>query len=142
CKCTTIKDAAAHLGVSWDIIKDIQQRNLHRRFGKPKLKNLKEIAIDEIAIGKGHAYFTVVLDLRSGAVVYVGDGKGVVALTAFWKRLRASSQGPSGGHRHEQSLHPSRARPSSQGRARVRSLPCPQAVQRKTHRVPPRVVSR
>src|SRR5208283_2797204 len=67
-----------------------QKRNLHRRFGKPKLKNLKEIAIDEIAIGKGHDYFTVVLDLRSGAVVHVGDGKGVAALTAFWRRLRAS----------------------------------------------------
>lgn len=89
-KATTIQDAARHLDVSWDIIKDIQKRNLHRRFGKPKLKNLKEIAIDEIAIGKGHAYFTLVLDLRSGAVVHVGDGKGVAALTAFWKRLRAS----------------------------------------------------
>src|SRR5271169_471666 len=89
-KFTTIQDAARHLDVSWDIIKDIQKRNLQRRFGKPKLKNLKEIAIDEIAIGKGHAYFTVVLDLRSGAVVYVGDGKGADALTAFWKRLRAS----------------------------------------------------
>jgi transposase len=89
-KATTIQDAALHLNVSWDIIKDIQKRNLHRRFGKPKLKNLKEIAIDEIAIGKGHAYFTVVLNLRSGAVVYVGDGKGVEALTEFWKRLRAS----------------------------------------------------
>jgi transposase len=89
-KATTIQDAARHLDVSWDIIKDIQQRNLQRRFGRPKLKNLKEIAIDEIAIGKGHAYFTVVLDLRSGAVVYVGDGKGADALRAFWKRLRAS----------------------------------------------------
>ena len=56
-KVTTIQDAARHLDVSWDIIKDIQKRNLQRRFGKPKLKNLKEIAIDEIAIGKGHAYF-------------------------------------------------------------------------------------
>lgn len=89
-KATTIQDAALHLQVRWDIIKDIQKRNLHRRFGRPKLKNLKEIAIDEIAIGKGHTYFTVVLDLRSGAVVYVGDGKGADALTAFWKRLRAS----------------------------------------------------
>src|ERR1700739_2311995 len=79
-KCTTIQDAARHLDVSWDIIKDIQQRNLQRRFGKPKLKNLKEIAIDEVAIGKGHQYFTLVLDLRTGAVVYVGDGKGVVRL--------------------------------------------------------------
>jgi transposase len=89
-KATTIQDTARHLDVSWDIVKDIQKRNLQRRFGKPKLKNLKEIAIDEIAIGKGHAYFTVVLDLRSGAVVYVGDGKGADALTAFWRRLRAA----------------------------------------------------
>ena len=89
-KFTTIQDAARHLDVSWDIIKDIQKRHLQRRFDKPKLKNLKEIAIDEVAVGKGHQYFTLVLDLRTGAVVYVGDGKGVAALTAFWKRLRSS----------------------------------------------------
>lgn len=87
-KFSTIQDTARHLGVSWDIIKDIQKRNLQSRFGKPKLKNLKEIAIDEIAVGKGHRYFTLVLDLRSGAIVYVGDGKGVEALTLFWRRLR------------------------------------------------------
>jgi transposase len=81
---------AHHLNVSWDIIKDIQKRNLVRKFAKPKLKNLKEIAIDELAIGKGHHYVTLVLDLRSGAVVFVGDGKGVEALTLFWKRLRSS----------------------------------------------------
>lgn len=89
-KRTTIQDAARHLGVSWDVVKDIQKRNLQRRFGKPKLKNLREIAIDEVAVGKGHRYFTLVLDLQSGAVVYVGDGKGVEALTAFWRRLRAA----------------------------------------------------
>jgi transposase len=84
----TIKDVAQHLGVSWDTIKDIQARSLQRRFGKPKLHKLKEIAIDEIAIGKGHHYLTVVLNLQSGAVVFVGDGKGVEALKPFWKRLR------------------------------------------------------
>jgi transposase len=89
-KCTTIQDAARHLNVSWDIVKDIQKRNLQRRFGQPKLKNLREIAIDEVAIGKGHRYFTLVLDLRSGAVVYVGEGKGVEALAGFWPRLRAA----------------------------------------------------
>lgn len=41
-----------------------------------------------MAIGKGHRYFTLVLDLRSGAIVYVGEGKGVDALTRFWRRLR------------------------------------------------------
>jgi transposase len=89
-KFTTIQDTARHLDVSWDIVKDIQKRNLQRRFAKPKLKKLKEIAIDEVAVGKGHRYFTLVLDLRSGAVVHVGEGKGVAALTGFWKRLRSS----------------------------------------------------
>src|SRR6185437_1277625 len=83
----TILDVARHLGVSWDIIKDIQKRDLSRRYAKPKLKHLRQIAIDEIAVAKGHRYLTVVLDLESGAVVFVGDGKGGDALKPFWKRL-------------------------------------------------------
>jgi transposase len=86
----TILDVARHLGVSWDIIKDIQKRDLSRRYAKPKLKDLSQIAIDEIAVAKGHRYVTVVLNLESGAVVFVGDGKGADALKPFWKRLRGS----------------------------------------------------
>jgi transposase len=84
----TIDDVAKHLQVSWDTIKEIQAKNLQRRFGKPKLHKLKQIAIDEIAVSKGHRYLTVVLNLHSGAVVFVGDGKGVKSLEIFWKRLR------------------------------------------------------
>jgi transposase len=84
----TIKDVARHLQVSWDVIKDIQKRSLSRRFARPKLHKLKQIAIDEITIGKGHRYLTIVLDLKSGAVVFVGDGKGTEALEPFWQRLR------------------------------------------------------
>jgi transposase len=84
----TIQDVAEHLQVSWDTIKDIQARSLQRRFGKPKLHKLQQIAIDEIAVGKGHHYLTVVLNLVSGAVVFVGEGKGVAALEPFWRRLR------------------------------------------------------
>lgn len=86
----TIRDVAKHLGVSWDMIKDIQQRDLSRRYAKPKLKHLRHIAIDEIAVGKGHRYLSIVMDLESGAVVFVGDGKGADALKPFWKRLRGS----------------------------------------------------
>ncbi len=86
----TILDVARHLDVGWDTIKDIQKRDLSRRFAKPKLKHLEHIAIDEIAAARGHRYLTVVLDLDSGAVVFVGDGKGADALKPFWKRLRPS----------------------------------------------------
>lgn len=86
----TIQDVAEHLNVSWDLIKDIQKRNLERRFARPKLGRLRQIAIDEISIAKGHRYLTLVLDLQSGEVVFVGDGKGADALLPFWKRLRRS----------------------------------------------------
>ena len=86
----TIKDVATHLGVSWDVVKDIQKRYLHRRFARPKLRHLRQIAIDEISTGKGHQYVTIVMDLESGVVVHVGQGKGGEALTSFWRRVRAS----------------------------------------------------
>jgi transposase len=94
----TIKDVAAHLGVSWDVIRNIQKCNLNRRFARPKLGKLKRIAIDEICIGKDHKYLTIVLDLESGAVVFVGDGKGVDALELFWKRLKYGKENQGGGH--------------------------------------------
>lgn len=90
CRHMTILDVAIHLGVSWDVIKDIQKRYLKKHFGKPKLKHLKRIAIDEITIGKRHKYLTVVFDIDTGAVVFVGDGKGADALIPFWKRLKSS----------------------------------------------------
>jgi len=86
----SILDVARHLQVSWDVIKDIQKRYLMKKFSRPALKDIRYLAIDEIAVKKGHRYVTVALDLESGAVIFVGDGKGADALKPFWKRLRHS----------------------------------------------------
>jgi transposase len=85
----TIKSVAEHLRVSWDTVKEIQKRHLQRHYAKPKLGRLREIAIDEICIGK-HKFLTIVLNLHTGAVVFVGNGRGADALEPFWRRLRAS----------------------------------------------------
>ena len=70
-----------------------------------KLKHLRYIGIDEIAIAKGHRYLTVVMDLESGAVVFVANGKGADALKPFWKRLRTErGQNRGGGHGHVRGL--------------------------------------
>mgnify|MGYP001818612058 CR=1 FL=1 len=87
-RCMSMWDVARHLGVSWNLVKTILKAELQRRFRRPRLGNLRRIAIDEISIGRGHRYLTVVLDLETGAVVFVGDGKGSDALDSFWKRLR------------------------------------------------------
>lgn len=89
-KYMTVKAVAQHLQVSWDLIKDIEKTYLKQHFSKPKLKYVKRIAIDEICIGKGHQYLTLVLDLDSGAVIYVAEGKNAAALDCFWQRLKHS----------------------------------------------------
>ncbi|MFC1836290.1 ISL3 family transposase [Thermodesulfobacteriota bacterium] len=86
----TIQGVALHLGVSWDVVKDIQKRNLEKKFSKPRLKDLESIAIDEIYTGKIGRFITLVLDLATGAVVFVGDGKAADALIRFWRRLKSS----------------------------------------------------
>nr|VFK41936.1 MAG: Transposase [Candidatus Kentron sp. TC] len=78
------------LGVSWDTIKDIQARYLHQRFDKPKLSKPERIAIDEIRLGTSSGYLTIVMDLDSGALVEVADGRSTKVLAPFWKRLKHS----------------------------------------------------
>lgn len=87
-KIGTIKDVSNQLGMSWDTVKDIHKEYLDARYDTPSLKGVKRIGIDEFAIRKGHVYKTIVVDLDSGRIIYVGDGKGVDALKGFWKRVR------------------------------------------------------
>ena len=86
----TMTRVAHHLGISWHTVKEIHKRYLQRRFSYPPLSGLQRIAVDEISIGHGHRYLTVVLDLDHGAVVFVGEGKGADALGPFLRRLKAS----------------------------------------------------
>lgn len=86
----TCQDVARHLGMTWDTVREIEKENLGRHFAKPALKDVTHIAIDEIAVGKGHQYLTVVMDLKTSRAIFVGDGKAGDALLPFWKRVRKS----------------------------------------------------
>lgn len=84
----TIKDIADHLSLGWDTVKEIVKTDLAKHYAKPPLSEVRQLAIDEIAVGYGHRYLTVVLDLDSGRVLFVGNGKGNEALLPFWRRLK------------------------------------------------------
>lgn len=88
CRMMTIQDVAKHLGLTWDTVKAMEKRYLKRRFDPPPIRDVQRIAIDEIAVRKGHVYKTVVLDLDSGHILHVGDGKGAEAVEPFFRRLR------------------------------------------------------
>ncbi len=86
----TIEDASRIAEVGWDTVKGIEQSYLSRHYSKPRLKDVAYIAIDEFAVQKGHKFMTVVMDLESGRVLFVGDGKSAETLEPFWKLVRCS----------------------------------------------------
>lgn len=86
----TILDVARYLGVSKTMIRGIDKKYLQKSFAKPRLRNLEVIAIDEIYVGRKHKLLTIVINWETGAIVFVGKGKGENALKPFWKRLRGS----------------------------------------------------
>ena len=89
-KMMTIRDAARYLGVGEGMVRGIDKSYLQKKFSKPRLRDLEVIAIDEIYVGKKNKFFTIVIDWITGAIVFVGEGKGQNALKPFWKRLRGS----------------------------------------------------
>jgi len=84
----TLQDVSNHLGVSWDTVKEIHSSYLKRHYSPPSLDGVENIGIDEFAVKKGHVYKTIVVDLDSGRIIYVGDGKGSEALKKFWRKVK------------------------------------------------------
>ena len=84
----TLQDVSNHLGVSWDTVKEIHSSYLKRHYSPPSLDGVENIGIDEFAVKKGHVYKTIVVDLDSGRVIYVGEGKGTKALKKFWRKVK------------------------------------------------------
>jgi len=50
-----------------------EKKNLAQCFARPKLRHLRQIAIDEISIGIGRHQLIVVFELKVGKVVFVGE---------------------------------------------------------------------
>lgn len=86
----TLSDVADLSFLSWDTVKSIVKERLQKDFGKVALKALKYLSIDEIYVGKKGRFYTLVLDLEGGRIVWVGKGRGEAALQGFWRRLRKS----------------------------------------------------
>lgn len=77
--------------VSWNTIKDIIKTDLKRRLKRRKLNRARRIAIDEVAVKKGHRYLTTVVDLDTGEVIYCVEGKDAECLKPLFLRIKRSS---------------------------------------------------
>jgi transposase len=113
-----VKQVAQHFGLSWDTVKAIDRAALEARLGPVHLSGVRQLAIDEFAIQKGHRYATTIVDAMTTKVLWVGRGRGREDIRPFFELL-----GPEGCARVEAVVMDM----SEAYEAEVRAH-CPQAV--------------
>jgi transposase len=84
----TLSDVAELTLLSWDTVKTIVKTHLAKDYGKPFLKGVRYLGIDEIHVGKKGRFYTIVIDLEDGRILWAKPGRGGAALRGFWRRLR------------------------------------------------------
>jgi transposase len=84
CKVLTIKEVAERFDLHPTTVKEIDKSFLAEEFGETDYAGLRILAIDEIALKKGHTYMTVVLDYLTGRVVWMGEGRSMETLDQFF----------------------------------------------------------
>ena len=89
CTRLPVDEVAKMAGLSWDTVARIDKRAIEFALGgrQPSLEGLRWVGIDEVSRTGGHDYFTIVTDLESERVVFIGDGKGDKGLKPFLEAL-------------------------------------------------------
>jgi len=84
----SISDTARFTGLHWETVKNIEKAWLEKKYERIRLGQVSILGIDEVYLGKKRGYITVVRDMESGAVLFIGKGKGGDALKKFRKRIK------------------------------------------------------
>ena len=78
---------AEHLDLDPKTVKHFDKAALTAAFGTTDYRGLKPLAVDEIAVKKGHHYMTVVLDYDTGRVVWTGADRQTATLDRFFENM-------------------------------------------------------
>jgi transposase len=87
CQAMTQKAACELLKTPKSTLSGILHAVIQRERAGHKIRNLREIGVDELSYAKGHKYVTLVYDLKKAKVVWVGRGKKKTTLRRFFESL-------------------------------------------------------
>jgi transposase len=83
----SIEAVRRHFGLSWNAVDGIMRRAVRRGLARKEPLPLQRIGVDETSYSKGHQYLTVVTDLDSSTVEFVGEGRGRETLESYYTSL-------------------------------------------------------
>ena len=86
---TTAQDVSEYFRIDWHTVGSIAkrvQKSLENEQPN-RFDNLEETGIDETSYKKGHKYMTVIVNHKTGALIWAKKGHGKEVLTEFFKEL-------------------------------------------------------
>ncbi len=94
CTRLPVQAVAVMVKLSWATVAKVDGRAIALALGdrSAALEGLRWIGVDEVSRNGGRVYFTIVTNLESGRVVWIGDGKGRKGLLPFLRALRAKGR--------------------------------------------------
>lgn len=90
CRHMSLSAVARMTGLAWRTVKDMDCSHLEGTLPalNPRdITGVRVLGVDEVARAKGQTYVTVVYDLDSGDLLWVGDGKNAESLAVFLAEL-------------------------------------------------------
>lgn len=76
CEIASLKEVAERFKLDWKTVKEIDRAFIKALLPKISELDIRRIAIDEIAIMKGHKYLTIIRDYDSGVTIKMVLGRG------------------------------------------------------------------
>ena len=127
---------------SWDTVARVDGRAIELALGDrgEVLADLRWIGVDEVLRTGGRVYFTIVTNLKTGRVVWIGDGKGRRGFLPFLRALGPQRRRRIQGAVSDRGLPNDPRHPVAEGRPRSRPLPHRAVAQRGAEPVAPAVV--
>lgn len=92
CQELSVQKVADHYGLSWRTVKEVDKAFLSEEYGEGDYDDLRILAVDEIALRKGHNYMTVVLNYETGEVLWMGKDRKAATLKEFFGELTDEQQ--------------------------------------------------
>ena len=93
CQVLPVQHVAEWYGLDWDTVKALDKAALAARLLPVNLSAVTVIAMDEVALRKGHRYATVIVDPTRKRVLWVGHGRGRADIRPFFAQLGAEGCG-------------------------------------------------
>lgn len=87
CQKLPVKNVAEHFDLDWKTVKRMDKKYLNEKLNPPDFNRLKILAVDEIAIRKGHTYATVIIDFERRRLVWAVKGRKEENLSEFYKLI-------------------------------------------------------